>query len=129
MFHRAGAPTALCIGVRMTSERDLEKARFEAAIKAFSDAFEMGYAEGKRLLAAGDLTRPIMAFPFPIDVPCAAFRSNQWAEHVPRFEEAGLDAALSLLRVGEVHLDDSRAREDAARPLHESCRWHVVERR
>jgi hypothetical protein len=109
--------------------RDVEKAKFEAAFKAFSDAFELGYAEGKRLLEAGDLTRPVVAFPFPIDVPRSALLDDEWSEHVPRFEEAGLEAALSLLRIGEAHLDDTRARDDAATPLREdSCRWHVVDR-
>lgn len=110
--------------------RDVEKARLEAAFKAFSDAFEMGYAEGKRLLAAGDLTRPIVAFPFPIDVPRSALLSNEWAEYVPRFEEAGVEAALSLLRTAEAGLDETTAREDASTPLREdNCRWHVVENR
>jgi hypothetical protein len=109
--------------------RDFERARFESAIKAFGDAFEMGYAEGKRLLETGDLTRPIVAFPFPIDVPRAALLDNEWAEYVPRFEEAGLEAALSLLRTGEAQLDDTRARDDVTAPFHEgNCRWHVVER-
>jgi hypothetical protein len=108
---------------------DVEKARLEAAFKAFRDAFEEGYAEGKRLLAAGDLTRPIVAFPFPIDVPLSALLSNEWAEHVPRFEEAGVESALSLLRTAEARLDETRARDDIATPLREdNCRWHVVER-
>lgn len=109
--------------------QDFEKPRYEAALKAFREAFERGYAEGARLLLEDDdLTRSDVRLPFPIDVPRIAVLDGDWGGWLPLFEDAGKQAALSARREREAKLDESESHPDGPVALmHRMCRWHAVE--
>jgi len=109
--------------------QDLEKLRYEAALKAFRQAFERSYADGKRLLLEDDdLTRSDVRLPFAIDVPLTAVLDGDCDEWTSLFEHAGKQAALSARRTREAKLDESESHPDGSVALtHHACRWHVVE--
>jgi hypothetical protein len=109
--------------------RDVERDRYDAALRAFAEAFAKGYADGKRMLAAGELTRPMLKLPFSIDVPRRAVLDDEWSGYVQQFKDAGLRAALSLFREGEAHLDPTDAHENSPMCFFENTfRWHVIDR-
>ena len=108
--------------------QDFEKPRYEAALKAFAEAFQEGYAEGIRLLAA-DATRPNVTFPIVIDVPRSAVLRNEWREYVRLFVHAGLQAALSLQRKGRAQLDETDAHDNSPTGFFDNkYRWLVLDR-
>jgi hypothetical protein len=108
--------------------RDFEKPRYEAALKAFDEAFQEGYTEGIRLLAE-DATRSSVAFPIVIDVPRSAVLEDQWRGHVRLFAHAGLQAALSLRRRGRAQLDATDAHDNSPMGFFENkYRWQVLDR-
>jgi hypothetical protein len=108
--------------------RDFEKPRYEAALKAFADAFHEGYTEGIRILEA-DATRSDVRFPIVIDVPRSAVLNDEWRAYVRLFVHAGLQAALSLQRKGRAQLDATDAHDNSPTGFFDNkYRWHVVDR-
>lgn len=106
----------------------MDKLCFDAAREAFTDAFTRGYIEGKRLLTQ-DITRPSVEFPFEIDVPRSAVIDDQWRQYVPQFQQAGLQAAMSLQRKGDAQLDATEACDSSVMACFEDTyRWYVVDR-
>jgi hypothetical protein len=76
--------------------QDFEKPRWEAAVKAFAEAFSKGYTQAKAELASG-MTQQTGDAPgsWPIDVPRREVVDGVALGYAPVFEEAGRTAALA----------------------------------
>jgi hypothetical protein len=109
--------------------QSFEMPNYEAALQGLREAFDRGYAEGKRLLSKDrDVTRSDARLPFEIDVPITAILDGEWQAWVPHFEYAGKQAALSARREREAKLDDSLSSPDHPDSRREHrCRWRVTE--
>ena len=105
--------------------QDFEIPRYNAALAAFDQAFNGGYAEGLKQLASGTerVAQPILE----IDVPRNTVLDGEWHPAVPLFREAGRVAALAVRRVGTARLDASQATESSHLCFMENkFRWHVI---
>jgi hypothetical protein len=102
--------------------QDSEKSRYESAAAAFRKAFVGAYVEAKRELEEGTAqpltdVGPVIA----IDVPRSDVLDDQYQGYLPRFAEAGRQAALAARRKGESTLMPPDEGWSTA-----TLRWNVV---
>ena len=106
--------------------QDFEVPRYESACKAFSEAFEQGYAIGKRELGAG-AEAVDDGLPFYIDVPKNDVLDDVWSKHIALFVEAGRRAARASRRQHEAKLDPHDAHPDGRHAFTGVLRWTAIE--
>jgi hypothetical protein len=99
---------------------DVEVPRYNAALKAFSDAFNKGYTEGKQLRAVGEPLLDIESV-FTVEVPSDDVLDNRWHSYCDTFKDAGRRAALARRRTAEAALSTSPERD----LMTDNFRWFV----